>query len=195
MPLTNGCKRVETSGWRYSVAQWVLKRLYGPREQYYFYPWPQAGISANVIFTHKKKVMLQLRGNANEADNCWGMFGGYSDTRSEAPYEALHREIIEECSLVLPKNAFRDDNPVATISTFGRPTVALEGENHTSTFWHYELTKKEIEQMKPLDETAGFELFSWHEVRQLWQDHKIDQVQTPDVYRACEIAKQKGLID
>lgn len=187
--------QIKFSGWRYAIAQRILSLLYGKRSQYYFYPWPQAGISSNALLTHNKKVMLQLRQGTSEADGCWCNFGGYSDPTTETPCEALYRELEEECGLKLSKKLFRDDNVMAVINTFNKPMAALESECHISVFWHYELTRANIKKMKPLDETAGFELFSWKEVEALWKAHKIHHTQTPDVYRSCQIAKEKGLID
>lgn len=58
---------------------------------------------AIAILTQGDQVLMQLRDDVPKIiyPGCWGFFGGHLET-DETPAQALHREITEEISYILP---------------------------------------------------------------------------------------------
>lgn len=101
-------------------------------------------VAAGVVFLSKStgRCLLQLRNSDKRFKHTWGFFGGMCE-KSETPFEALQRELVEEIGFMPELNKL---NPIDIY------------ESRDKQFYYYSFAAVVEEEFQPVlnNESAGY---------------------------------------
>ncbi len=161
MPFTP--RRILESGWRYTVAQFVLRLLYN-RPYHFISPWKGVGVSTAVIFHYQGRVLVSLRSGNIEASGKYALVGGYLNPQDAETFgQCLSREIKEETGLNISADHFPDKAIKVQFLWHGREYIEQENYSTLCHFFWYKLSQQEYSNMQTLHETDGFKLIDSQE--------------------------------
>ncbi|MCP5405317.1 MAG: NUDIX hydrolase [Pseudomonadaceae bacterium] len=169
-------KRIEP-GWRMTVAQLVLRLMFG-RTWHYISPWKKAGAASILLALHRGKVLLGQRKGNIEFTGCWSGLGGFVElAQREGFSDGLCRELHEETGREIPPEAF-PPHPTRVYLKYGQEK--LEEADCAVIVAHYVVQVGEdfAETLAPQEETGGFRWFDEAECMAMIADGRIP----PDFY-------------
>ena len=182
---------IRLNNWRYTVAQTVLRLLYG-RKWHCISPWQVGGQAAAALMFFEKKLVMGLRAGQIEQAGKWWVVGGYCDLhKQEAPHQTVVREIWEEVGLKISAENFGLDNLFYYTQIFGKTMLELDDECHICLFYTYNLNTEEYAQLTPKEETQELGLFTYAQVLEMTQKGQIAETVLADIAKR---AHQQGLL-
>ncbi|MBI1308348.1 MAG: NUDIX domain-containing protein [Proteobacteria bacterium] len=171
-------------GWRYSLAQWLLRGLFG-RPWHSISPWLKAGPAVAILVTNKGRVLLAKRGGRIEHVGCWSSIGGYVEVSAAENFpQAIVREFYEETGFRLDPAQF---NLSPTLAYLNHGLQKIEEANASAVVGYYLVSADAslLSRLSPQEETTDFAWFTEEQCRAMLAEHQIPAEFT-DLHLALE---------
>lgn len=160
-------------GWRYSVAQLVLRLLFG-RKCHYISPWNNAGVGAAVAILSQdgSRVLLQQRAGKVENVGKWGAFGGYLEISDEETFvTGAAREFFEETGVKLDLKSFGEPDYVTFIH---KRAMHMHWQYSWVAGWFFRAMPEDfIDLLQPSDEVSNYKWVTEAEFQTMWRKGEI----------------------
>jgi len=149
-------RAVDPKAFRYKLAQFFLRALYGKRK-YYVSPWMHPSLGVCAFLFHDGKVLLMRRGAKLENPHCLDTPGGHVNLEAEENLlDTLKREVEEETGILLDTNKLNIHQPRHVRLLYG---VAYHEQKEVANLciWYlYYLSDDEVNTMRESEEAYGF---------------------------------------
>lgn len=163
-------------GWRYTVAQTVLRLLFG-RKHHYLSPWCNAGVGAAVIILNPEgdKVLLQQRAGKVENAGKWGTFGGFLNLEDTEDFPTgLTREFFEETGVRLNPKSFAQPDYVNILH---KHPMHMHWQYSWVAAWYFRAMPEDfIESLSPSDEVSAYKWVAEAEFQTMWRKGEISGI-------------------
>ncbi len=159
-------------GWRYNLAQLVLRLLYG-RKWHYISPWPKVGPSAVIFPVHDGRVLLARRAGKVEHVGCWSAIGGFLELSQKESFAAgVAREFLEETGTHLDATRL-PTAPHALYISYGQVKKEEAHADVACAFYFASAPANLIRHLHTQEETSAFAWFNAAECREMVATGKI----------------------
>ena len=170
--------------WRYTLAQWCLRLIYG-RKWHYISPWMKVAAGSAIIFTCKGKVILGQRAGKIEHAGCWGSIGGYLEVQlAETFAQAAVRELFEETGFQL-NPTHMPSQPTYIFQVYNQQKFEESSSHAVIAYYVFEVPESFIPQLTPQPETAAFKWFTLAECQTMIKSGQIPHEFT-DLHQALQ---------
>ncbi|RYG60198.1 MAG: NUDIX hydrolase [Alphaproteobacteria bacterium] len=159
-------------GWRYSLAQLLLRLLYG-RPWHFIAAWPKVGPSAVIFPVNNGRVLLAQRAGEIEHIGCWSGIGGFLELpKKESFAEGVAREFYEEtgCHLNVAK---LPTAPHALYMSYGQVKQEEASSDIVCGFYYASAPANLIDHLHTQEETSAFAWFDATQCREMIATGKI----------------------
>jgi len=166
-------RKIYQSGLRYKIAQLCLRLLYG-RKWHYISPWKHGSAAASVVLTYEGKVLYARRRGNIEHPEKLSLFGGHLDFElPETMEECAHREVKEEAGIDIDISRINLDSLLTLNRIVGEDMLDAEDVSKIVCFYHYELSKEELDNVQDSDESYGHQLYTEEEIDSLFEQGEL----------------------
>lgn len=160
--------RIEPCTWRYHLAQWCLKLIFGNRKEYYISPWKHAAAGMSVFLHYDGKILYALRSGNIEGAGKWCNLGGHIDfEKGETSKEAAIREVYEEVGIDV---ADRIDEPFSHVVRHDKQYFELADASIIKMAFLVELNDELVSQLKTSEEVADFKFIDQSEYFEMYKN-------------------------
>ena len=160
-------KKIYQQGIRIAIAQFVLRLLYG-RKWHYISPWKHSAIVGVVVLMHNKKVLLGKRLGEIEQSGKISLIGGHIDPLlNESIAEGAAREVFEETCITIDPSKLTSDKLIHQTFIHNIDYIELQNGTRHSSFYIYNLSKKEIKNLKETEEAGELKFYTLKEIEEL----------------------------
>lgn len=179
-------------GWRYTLAQTVLRLLFG-RRWHFISPWPQAGPGAGVVIFWNGTVLLHQRRGSIERAGAWGCNGGYLDlTRHETFPQGLARELLEETGLQVVPESF--GAPIWIDLFYGQEKIEMASHTGVGCWYAVQAPQDLLPLVQETTEAHHYRWVSEAEIAAMHRAGQLASAETHEALRRAFAAAKAGLL-